>query len=219
LRIRVFLPLNDPLPTGFLLQHASKPPAKITYQFEHLSEFFFYACGRLGHLSAFCPLDPCPLIIGRYDPKLKVGAPYVNRVELLHSSKKLAVSMAASSSRAQTNLSIVSTQSAEANGSLQLNTVHVSSHSLSQQVSPTNPPTLSPSPFPTTALMEKSPIVKIQMSPITSHLRPWLRLINFFRQGNGMVLCHNVTTITLQPFFLTRALPFFQKYPHPHTLG
>jgi hypothetical protein len=108
LRIRVFLPLNDPLPTGFLLQRASKPPAKITYQFERLLEFC-YACGRLGHLFAFCPLDPHPLITGRYDPKLKADAPYVNRVELLHSSKKPAVSMAASSSRAQTNLSTVST--------------------------------------------------------------------------------------------------------------
>lgn len=173
--IRVLLPLNDPLPTGFLLQRASKPPAEITYQFKRLSDFC-YAYGRLGHISTYCPLDPRPFITGRYGPKLKASAPYVNRVELLHSSRKLAVPMAAivvttaSSSRAQPNLPAVSTQYAEASGSLQLSTAQVSSHSLSQQVSPTIPPVLSPDHFPTAALMEKSPTVKIQMSLITSHL-------------------------------------------------
>ena len=39
LRIRVLLPLDDPLPMGFLLPRPPKPPATVSYQFECLSEF------------------------------------------------------------------------------------------------------------------------------------------------------------------------------------
>lgn len=52
-RIRVLIPLDEPLATRFLLQRPPKQPAPISYQYKRLSEFC-YAYGRLGHLSFSC---------------------------------------------------------------------------------------------------------------------------------------------------------------------
>jgi hypothetical protein len=87
LRMRVLLPLEDPLPTGFILHRPPKQPAIISYQFERLSEFC-YACGYLGHLSYLCPIIPRPPENGKYRPKLKACSPLANRVELLLSPQR-----------------------------------------------------------------------------------------------------------------------------------
>ncbi|XP_059436697.1 uncharacterized protein LOC132169728 [Corylus avellana] len=93
LRIRVLIPLDEPLATGFILQRPPKPPAQVFYQYERLSEFC-YACGRLGHLSFACPVIPRPPDSGIFGPKLKAKSPYANRVELLLPPRSLQISPA-----------------------------------------------------------------------------------------------------------------------------
>jgi hypothetical protein len=82
LRIRALIPIEDPLPTGFLLQRPPKQPTVISYQYECLSEFC-YDCGRLGHPSYHCNEVLDPLMEGKYGPKLKASPPNANRVEML----------------------------------------------------------------------------------------------------------------------------------------
>jgi hypothetical protein len=82
LRIRALIPIEDPLPTGILLQHPPKPPAAISYQYECLLEFC-YDCGRIGHSPFHCTEVTDPLLEGKYGPKLKASPPNANWVETL----------------------------------------------------------------------------------------------------------------------------------------
>jgi hypothetical protein len=82
LRIRALIPIEDPLPTGFILHRPPKAPALISYQYERLSDFC-YDCGRLGHQSFHCPEMPNSTIKGKYGPKLKARPAFLNRVETL----------------------------------------------------------------------------------------------------------------------------------------
>jgi hypothetical protein len=66
LRIRVLLPLEDPLPTGFILHRPPKQQVIISYQFERLSEFC-YACGRLGICLINAQLYHIPLRMASMD--------------------------------------------------------------------------------------------------------------------------------------------------------
>jgi hypothetical protein len=187
LRIRVLLPLEDPLPTGFLLQRPPKQPVIISYQFERLSEFC-YACGRLGHLSYQCPIIPRPPENGRYGPALKARPPLANRVELLLSPQRVtryrssAVSSVRDQVLASPEVSSPSTVSSPISSSgggsqpSQLNTVAVQESNplqpgLSNNSTATDPAAsaeFSPCNSPTAALNGKSSFANFQMGPVPS---------------------------------------------------
>ena len=57
LRIKVLIPLLQPLIPGFFLLRIGKPLATIIFRYERLS-YFYYDRKRLGHTSTFCPFEP-----------------------------------------------------------------------------------------------------------------------------------------------------------------
>jgi hypothetical protein len=174
LRIRVLIPLEEPLATGFLLQRPPKPPTQIYYQYERLSEFC-YSCGRLGHLSFECPVSPCPAEAGTYGPKLKAKSPFANRVELLMPSRRSLFSPAPSGSSSQalasypgesgrTPIKLSPTRSVAQPHSLL--THPIANKSLTPSLLPeseTLPPLIS-------ALNEKPSTVNVQLKPTSSSL-------------------------------------------------
>jgi hypothetical protein len=60
LRIKVLLPLNNPLIIGFNQARSNRHPSWVHLKYERLSEFCFN-CGRLGHSKIYCPAtEPLP---------------------------------------------------------------------------------------------------------------------------------------------------------------
>jgi hypothetical protein len=179
LRIRVLIPLDEPLATGFLLQRPPKKPAPISYLYERLSEFC-YACGRLGHLSFHCPVVPPPLELGKYGPHLKANSPYANKVELLMPPRKSPLEASVSASQDPVCLSVESTQTTIISPTLQLSSTRPCnslqdklSHPISTKLTVLSPPITSavtPKPVFPDALMGKTPFANFQLSPITSSL-------------------------------------------------
>jgi hypothetical protein len=82
LRLRVQIILMDPLAPGFTHRRPPKEPTWIQYKYERLSDFC-YVCGRLGHFSFSCPVEPRPPDSGLYGSFLKAVPPKVNRVDVL----------------------------------------------------------------------------------------------------------------------------------------
>jgi hypothetical protein len=82
LRFRVKLNLLNPLVPGFTHHRLPNAPIWIQYKYERLSDYC-YICGRIGHLSFACPVDPRPPDHGRYDEKLKASSPFLSRIEHL----------------------------------------------------------------------------------------------------------------------------------------
>jgi len=86
IRLRVQINLMDPLAPGFTHRRPPKEPTWIQYKYERLFDFCC-TCGRLGHLSFSCPVEPKPLDSGFYGPLLKVVPPKVNLVDVLIQSR------------------------------------------------------------------------------------------------------------------------------------
>jgi hypothetical protein len=54
LRIKVRIPLNQPLALGFYQKRHNQPPSWVQFRYERLSDFCF-SCGRLGHSETYYP--------------------------------------------------------------------------------------------------------------------------------------------------------------------
>jgi hypothetical protein len=87
LRIKVLLPLKNPLITGFNQERVDRHPSWIQLKYERLSEFCF-SCGRLGHAKLYCPATeaaPSPPLFG---PTLRAAPPAPYRRENIISPVK-----------------------------------------------------------------------------------------------------------------------------------
>jgi hypothetical protein len=90
LRFRVMLNLLNPLVPGFTHHRLPSAPIWIQYEYERLSDYL-YTCGRVGHLSYSCLMDPLPPDHGRYDDKLKASVPNTSQiVHLIQPRRQLA---------------------------------------------------------------------------------------------------------------------------------
>lgn len=87
----------DTLVPGFFHRCPPKEPTWIQYKHERLYDFC-YVCGRLGHLSFSCPVEPRPSDSGFYGPFLKASPPKVNRVNVLISSRPPSARLGSTSS-------------------------------------------------------------------------------------------------------------------------
>ncbi|GLT69958.1 hypothetical protein SLA2020_420670 [Shorea laevis] len=79
--------LEKPLIPGLLiavLQNSSL----VQYKYERLSDYC-YSCGRLGHLSFYCPVTPKLPDIGWFNDKLRANPMRDTRVEVLKPSSSL----------------------------------------------------------------------------------------------------------------------------------
>jgi hypothetical protein len=94
LRFRVLLNLLNPLIPRFTHHRPPKAPLWVQYMFERLSDYC-YTCGRIGHLSFVCPVDPRPPDHGRYGEMLKAKSPKTSRVvQIIQSKSRLSDGLA-----------------------------------------------------------------------------------------------------------------------------
>ena len=83
----------NPLVSGFTHHRLLSAPIWIQYKYERLSDYH-YSCGRVGHLSYSCLVDPRPPDHGRYDDKLKASSPNTcHIVHLIQPKRQLAPSV------------------------------------------------------------------------------------------------------------------------------
>jgi hypothetical protein len=143
--------LNPPTP-GFIHHRPPKDPLWVQYMYERLLNYC-YTCGRIGHLSFTCPVDPRPPDHGRYGDKLKTSSPKTSRVvQIIHPRSRVpdALVMVPTSNRLVTE----STQYTHPSHPYQLNSFQPSSSRFVPRFQGTNPIPLSPT-FTTSALIEK----------------------------------------------------------------
>jgi hypothetical protein len=86
LRFRMVLNLLNPLIPGFTHHRLPKAPLWVQYMYERLSDYC-YTCGRIGHISYDCIVEPRPPDHGRYGDKLKARSPKTSRVVQLIQSR------------------------------------------------------------------------------------------------------------------------------------
>ncbi|XP_059440565.1 uncharacterized protein LOC132173020 [Corylus avellana] len=159
LRFRVLLNLLNPLNPGFTYNRPPKAPLWVQYMYERLSDYF-YICGRIGHLSFACPVEPRPPDHGRYGDKLKASSPKTSRVVQIFQPRNQ-VSDALAIVQASNRLVTESTHL--------FNSTQPCSSSFASSFLGTKPTTLSPINS-ASALMEKASFVKIQPQHSTSSL-------------------------------------------------
>jgi hypothetical protein len=88
LRFRVLLNLLNPFIPGFTHHRPPKSPLWIQYSYERLSDYC-YICGRIGHVSFGCKVEPRPPDHGRYGYMLKAKSPKTSRVVQIFQSRNL----------------------------------------------------------------------------------------------------------------------------------
>jgi hypothetical protein len=89
LRLKVLLPLRNPLITGFNQPRLNRHPSWVQLKYERLSDFCFN-CGLLGHIQLYCPATgyiPSPSLFG---PILRAVPPAPFKLDNILSTKKLA---------------------------------------------------------------------------------------------------------------------------------
>jgi hypothetical protein len=79
LRFRVLFNLLNPLIPSFTHHRPPKTLLWIQYSYERLSDYC-YTCGRIGHLSYACTVEPRPPDHGRYGDMLKASSPKTSKV-------------------------------------------------------------------------------------------------------------------------------------------
>jgi hypothetical protein len=94
LRFKVLLNLLNPLVPGFTHHRPPKAPLWVQYMYERLSDYC-YTCGRIGHLSFACPVNPKPPDHGKYGEMLKAKSPKISRVvQIIQPRSRLAEGLA-----------------------------------------------------------------------------------------------------------------------------
>ncbi|GLT54497.1 hypothetical protein SLA2020_276890 [Shorea laevis] len=171
LRLRVSVDLTKPLIPGFTHHRPPKIPAWIQYKYERLSDYC-YSCGRLGHLSFFCPVSPKLPDIGWFNDKLRANPMRDTRVEILKPSSFFSPS-SSSSMEVPRSITIGSRfQKAE----LQPESTHPPEPNLSSTPIPTRAHlpssetgtlVISPIPSPLPTFNEKSAFVNFQLPSLT----------------------------------------------------
>jgi hypothetical protein len=90
LRIKVLIPLLQPLVSGFYQDRQGKPPSWVQLKYERLSEFCF-TCGKLGHVKLFCPAGPpsnLPKIPKPFGPDMHAKTPSIQKTVNVHTPRK-----------------------------------------------------------------------------------------------------------------------------------
>lgn len=88
LRIKVLLPLNNPLIIGFNQARTNRPPSWVQLKYERLSDFCF-TCSRMVHSKIYCPgtgIIPSPSLFG---PGLRAVPPAPYKIENILSPIKV----------------------------------------------------------------------------------------------------------------------------------
>lgn len=70
LRIRMEIDVTQPLIDGVIYPRLKDLPAKISFKYECLSEFY-YICGSIGHIQQICPLYFGKACMPQYNSKLR----------------------------------------------------------------------------------------------------------------------------------------------------
>jgi hypothetical protein len=93
LRIKVLIPLHQPLVSGFLQERQGKSPTWVKLKYERLSEFCFN-CGRLGHIKRFCPSGSTPISPHPHIPfglELRAKTPPLKTPSKLYPNRKIPI--------------------------------------------------------------------------------------------------------------------------------
>jgi hypothetical protein len=175
LRFRVLLNLLNPLNPGFTHHRPPKTPLWIQYSYERLSDYC-YTCGRIGHVSYACKVEPRPPDHGRYGEMLKAKSPRISRVVQLIQPR----------AQSSNELALISPPNSPHTGSQTLATSNLQYRSNSVQLSPSlstqpsssnnslwlprNHPITSSPVVSAPAVAEKSSFVNNSLNPINSSL-------------------------------------------------
>lgn len=82
LRVKVLLPLRNPLITGFNQPRENRHPAWVQLKYERLSDFCFF-CGRLGHTKIYCPATETPPSPPLFGPNLRAAPPPPFKIDVI----------------------------------------------------------------------------------------------------------------------------------------
>ena len=80
LRIKVRIPLNQPLASGFSQKRHNQPPTWVQFKYERFSNFCF-SCSRLGNSKIYCPFEINPDAIQPFGPKMRAKPPPSLKIE------------------------------------------------------------------------------------------------------------------------------------------